>query len=192
MLRLLLLHGFGLAPLWVSALFIWLGSHETHRGSDYWNVAPWLLTFAWPYLGWSYGLAIATDAVCRRRGFKLAALAFTAMLLTSVLAVWLYLRWSQAQSREQEHEETRVLAFVREQLPVTNGTASGARVWLVTTTHERQSPIITYEVGIGEPAAKPRFAIVTVDQRRTPPHRLECITDKHAGLRDPHRPACAQ
>lgn len=192
MLRLLLLHGFGLAPLWAAALFVWLGSLEPHRGADYWAVAPWLPMVAWPYLGWSYGLAIATDTVYRRRGLKRAALAFMAMLLASMLGAWLYLRWSQAQSREQEHEKTQVLNFVREQLLTPSDAASGAKVWLVTVSRERDNPVITYEVGIEERPRAPRYAIVTVDRRREPPRRLECITDSHLGLRDPHQPACAQ
>ena len=190
MLRGLFLYGFGLAPLWAALLVVGLGSLEPRRGADYWAVAPWLPILLWPYTAWSYGIAVVTDRVYQRRGFKAASLALAAMLLISALAAWLYLTWSRVQTEKQEREEGRVLTLVREQLLTADGSTRAAKGWLVN--HGRFLGVETYEVGIEAKPNPPRYAIVSVDRQRTPALRLECVTDKHSGLRDPHRPACTQ
>jgi hypothetical protein len=186
--------GFGLLPVWVATIAMFLGSLQSSRSSDYWAAAPWLVIFSIPFCGATLLIAAATlvrqasasgDRVQKNKAAR--SLFWSLVLLACVIVgVW----WVRHEYRQRglKVEEGLALEFVRNHDAVIQGGSRDPSPSLVATTKTNAGVPVTYE--IGTPLG---YAIVSVNEssgRRQ--FNLDCITTISLGGRDPTRSPCSQ
>lgn len=192
--KLAFIAGFGLSPLWLAIVLLWLGARGA--GAEYWTAAPWLLLVALPACLITLLIALATLAVydrssgieSRRRSIAINAFLLLVIAVTAATGV-LWLRHEQKQ-REIEIEQRLVLDFVREEKRVAEAAGGPFTTSLMATTLVQGTPV-RYEVAVYAPNTV--YALVDVARSPSGPvFSLACVTPLSLGKRDPFKDPCRQ
>jgi hypothetical protein len=186
--------GFGLLPLWVATVVVFLGGLLPSRSSEYWAVAPWLVIASIPVCGVSLFIALATltrHALAsgdRTQKYGAARSLFWSLtLLAGVIVGALWLRHEYRQ-HDFKLEEGLAIEFVKSHALVIQKGGGGSSPSMVAITKNHDGVPVKYEIGM-----RLGYAIVSVVQLSG--HRefnLDCITTLSLGERDPTRSPCDQ
>ena len=195
MLRVVFVLVFGSSPLWVAGVLVWLGGRQS-TSADYWNVAPWLIIFAFPLCGVTVAIALATvGAFSVAKGTlarKIAIAAACFAFLTSAVALFFYqdLRKQKNVAELRKSEQARVERFVSEHPAVRTAIGKPARASAGTSRLDSKGWPFEYDVYIS--STPPVNAIVSVARAAgEATFSLRCITTLSVGYREAGADWCA-
>jgi hypothetical protein len=186
--------GFGLLPLLVASVLVYLGSFDYHFSTEYWAVAPWYIIATIPVSLVAFFIAFTTLVIFENvsgdhsRKRKIALACF--VLLVFAAAGMAYVYWENREEHKQDLKDEQFLAqeFVRNNPVVIQAAGDKFSVFPAVTVG---SVPIRYEFSVRSDATV--FAIVDVSRETgNPVFTLACITPISIGYRDSSKDPCAQ
>ena len=195
-MRISLLFGFGLLPLWAALAFIVFGfmtMSSEHAGMTLWALVPAIPACA-------ATLAIASVCITiysrvegdQRRKLFISGCFLSAALLLLFAAGGTF--WMKKKGTEQDilAERAHAEEFVRTNLAVRSEVGEPSTVSVNSYTIDRAGPMPTvYDVTVV--GTKTVYAIVEVDRKTRPPiFILRCTTPLYMGQREAFKSPCVQ